>query len=56
MVLVKPLNLMSCDVITLTGLADSVAPAPVMLVPFLDADVHDLSGLDRIASHLFAES
>ena len=40
----------------LAGLAESVAPAPVMLVPFLDADVHDLSGLDRIASHLFAES
>lgn len=39
----------------LTGLAESIAPAPVVLVPFLDADVHDLTGLGRIASHLFAE-
>ena len=39
----------------LSGLAESIAPAPVVLVPFLDADVHDLTGLDRIAGHLFAE-
>lgn len=37
----------------LAGLASSIEPAPVVLVPFLDADVHDLAGLDRIAAHLF---
>lgn len=37
----------------LEGLADSIAPAPVQLVPFLDSDVHDLAGMDRIAAHLF---
>jgi anion-transporting ArsA/GET3 family ATPase len=39
----------------LSGLAESIAPAPVVLVPFLDADVHDLTGLSRIAGHLFAQ-
>jgi anion-transporting ArsA/GET3 family ATPase len=38
----------------LTGLAGRVAPAPVVKVPFLPTDVHDLDGLDRIARHLFA--
>lgn len=32
----------------------SATAEDVVLVPFLDADVHDLSGLDRIAAHLFA--
>lgn len=39
----------------LSGLASRVAPAPVLRVPFLDADVHDLDGLGRIARHLFAD-
>ena len=37
----------------LEGLAQSIAPAPVIRVPFLDTDVHDLDGLAVIASHLF---
>jgi anion-transporting ArsA/GET3 family ATPase len=37
----------------LHGLSSRVAPAPVVRVPFLDADVHDLTGLNRIAHHLF---
>jgi len=37
----------------LRGLAERVAPAPVVKVPFLGTDVHDLTGLDRIAAHLF---
>ncbi|RPI11897.1 MAG: ArsA family ATPase, partial [Actinobacteria bacterium] len=37
----------------LTGLAGRVAPAPVVRVPFLTTDVHDLDGLDEIAAHLF---
>ena len=40
----------------LAGLTDRVAPAPVVKVPFLDTDVHDLSGLDRIATHLFPDA
>lgn len=38
----------------LLGLAEQVAPAPVVRVPFLRTDVHDVSGLDEIAAHLFA--
>jgi anion-transporting ArsA/GET3 family ATPase len=38
----------------LAGLADTVAPAPVVRVPFLPTDVHDIGGLDEIARHLFA--
>jgi len=40
----------------LAGLTGRVAPAPVVKVPFLDTDVHDLSGLDRIATHLFPDA
>lgn len=40
----------------LHGLARRVAPAPVVKVPFLPTDVHDLDGLDRIAVHLFPAS
>jgi anion-transporting ArsA/GET3 family ATPase len=40
----------------LSGLTGRVAPAPVVRVPFLDTDVHDLEGLDRIASHLFPDA
>jgi len=37
----------------LTGLAERVAPAPVIRVPFLDSDVHDLHGLGLVGQHLF---
>ena len=39
----------------LEGLAEQVAPAPVVRVPFLRSDVHDLAGLDEVGTHLFAE-
>jgi anion-transporting ArsA/GET3 family ATPase len=38
----------------LEGLADQVAPAPVVRVPFLRSDVHDLAGLDEVGTHLFS--
>ncbi|MDX6506294.1 MAG: hypothetical protein QOG06_938 [Gaiellaceae bacterium] len=38
----------------LAGLADRVAPAPVIRVPFLQTDVHDLNGLTEVGTHLFA--
>ena len=38
----------------LAGLAEQVAPAPVVRVPFLRSDVHDLDGLAEIAVDLFA--
>jgi hypothetical protein len=37
----------------LAGLATTVAPAPVVRVPFLDSDVHDLDGLAAVAAHLY---
>jgi anion-transporting ArsA/GET3 family ATPase len=37
----------------LAGLADLVAPAPLVRVPFLADDVHDLGTLAEIGSHLF---
>jgi anion-transporting ArsA/GET3 family ATPase len=37
----------------LAGLAEKVAPAPVIRVPFLATDVHDLDGLAEIGRHLF---
>lgn len=40
----------------LTGLADQVAPAPVVRVPFLSTDVHDLDGLRLIGDHLFGRA
>jgi anion-transporting ArsA/GET3 family ATPase len=40
----------------LAGLADAVAPAPVVWVPFLRSDVHDLGGLAEVASHVFERS
>ena len=36
----------------LSGLAEAVAPAPVVRVPFLPTDVHDLGGLQKVASYL----
>ena len=38
----------------LVGLAELVAPAPVVRVPFLRSDVHDLDGLAEVGEHLFA--
>src|SRR5207248_2571774 len=37
----------------LADLTAQVAPAPVARVPFLANDVHDLSGLLEIGTHLF---
>ena len=37
----------------IAGLVDQVAPAPVLRVPFLRTDVHDLDGLATIGAHLF---
>jgi len=36
----------------LAGLAEAVAPAPVVRVPFLPTDVHDIDGLTEVARHL----
>jgi anion-transporting ArsA/GET3 family ATPase len=38
----------------LAGLTDAVAPAPVVWVPFLSSDVHDIDGMDEIARHVFS--
>lgn len=38
----------------LAGLAEEVAPAPVVTVPLLHEDVHDVEGLGRIGSCLFS--
>jgi anion-transporting ArsA/GET3 family ATPase len=40
----------------LAGLAARVSPAPVVRVPFLAHDVHDLASLDEVAGHLFSDS
>ncbi|MET0728324.1 MAG: ArsA family ATPase [Acidimicrobiales bacterium] len=36
----------------LAGLAEAVSPAPIVRVPFLSTDVHDLDGLNALARHL----
>jgi anion-transporting ArsA/GET3 family ATPase len=36
----------------LGGLSEAVAPAPVVRVPFLATDVHDLEGLAVLGAHL----
>jgi anion-transporting ArsA/GET3 family ATPase len=38
----------------LRGLAARVAPAPVVKVPFLASDVHDLAGLREVGEYLFS--
>ncbi len=38
---------------TLAGLAEQVAPAPLVTVPFLRTDVHDLDGLAEVGAFLF---
>ena len=40
----------------LAGLAGTVAPAPVVWVPFLRSDVHDVAGMDEIARHVFGRT
>jgi anion-transporting ArsA/GET3 family ATPase len=40
---------------TISELVDQVAPAPVVRVPLLDADVHDLEGLQMVADALFGD-
>jgi anion-transporting ArsA/GET3 family ATPase len=40
---------------SLAVLAARVAPAPVVRVPLLEDDVHDLGGLATVASHLVSE-
>lgn len=40
----------------LAGLAEQVAPAPVVRVPFLRTDVHDLAGLALVGDHLFGRT
>ncbi len=36
----------------LSGLAEAVAPAPVVRVPLMSTDVHDLDGLTTLAEHV----
>ena len=40
---------------TFAELVSQVAPAPVFRVPLLDADVHDLDGLEMVADLLFGQ-
>ncbi|MCU1497780.1 MAG: putative anion transporting ATPase [Acidimicrobiales bacterium] len=40
----------------LAGLSEQVAPAPVIRVPFLRSDVHDLTGLGLVGDHLFGRT
>lgn len=47
------LTMSSNEETNLADLTRRVAPAPVVRVPFLSTDVHDLPGLGTIADHLF---
>jgi len=38
----------------LSGLSEAVAPAPVVWVPFLSSDVHDIDGMAEVAAHVFS--
>jgi anion-transporting ArsA/GET3 family ATPase len=40
----------------LAGLTDAVAPAPVVWIPFLRTDVHDLEGLRELSTYLVARA
>lgn len=40
---------------TIAELVQQVAPAPVVRVPLLDADVHDLASLEKVADALFGD-
>jgi anion-transporting ArsA/GET3 family ATPase len=50
------LTVASKEEMHLAGLAERVAPAPVIRVPFLDTDVHDLDGLAAVGRYLFPAS
>lgn len=39
----------------LAGLAAAVDPAPIVRVPFLNTDVHDLDGLRDLARHVLPD-
>jgi anion-transporting ArsA/GET3 family ATPase len=41
---------------SVVAIAAQIAPAPVMRVPLLDGDVHDLDGVQTVADHLFGRS
>jgi hypothetical protein len=41
-------------VAALEPLVKLTEPAPVVLLPLLQRDVHDIAALDEIATHLFA--
>jgi anion-transporting ArsA/GET3 family ATPase len=41
---------------SVVALAAQIAPAPVVRVPLLDGDVHDLDGVQIVANHLFGRS
>ena len=43
----------STEMSHLTTLTEALPGAPIRMVPFLDADVHDLAGLERLTHHLF---
>ena len=40
---------------TISELIAQVSPAPVLRVPLLDADVHDLGGLQMVVDALFGD-
>ncbi len=40
----------------LAGLSAAVEPAPVVRVPFLAEDVHDVDTLEQVAGHLFGRA
>jgi anion-transporting ArsA/GET3 family ATPase len=40
----------------LAGLSAAVEPAPVLRVPFLADDVHDVDTLEQVAGHLFGRA
>ena len=46
-------SIRDAELAALAPLVKLTEPAPVALVPLLDADVHDLDALDEIAGHLF---
>jgi anion-transporting ArsA/GET3 family ATPase len=42
------------DSANVAGLLRRLGPEPVLQIPYLDGDVHDLHGLERLDEHLFA--
>ncbi len=51
--LLEASRMVATEVDHLRALTEALPGAPVRLVPFLDADVHDLDGLQRLGDHLF---